>query len=236
MNTTKTFDPKMRLLPTFVFLCTSILGWNCYGASVPWVGVLSAASPITVPAGKILIIEHMCFNNTTANGGAQPVSMTLAGTNTSGIGSGNYSVTIQYTVSSIGGYTPANSTLGGTLTQSVLRLNGGSSLRLITGSTFVISVTGVALDASDFYAKAEPAIRSLSNDGSQLSMIVDSHTTRNTVTSGEASTDLKSWTNAGVTVAHSSSNPRISKITTAANSAKKFLRAKLYPTLASATD
>lgn len=225
---------KTKLFPAIAAVCSSIVGC-CYGASVPWVGVLSLANPISVPAGKILIIEHMCFNNTTATGGAQPVAMTLAGTNSSGIGSGSYSVTIQYTVSSIGGFTPAGSTLSGTLTSSVLRLNGGSTLSLPAGSAYVMSVVGVALDASDFYANAKPAIRSLTDDGAQLAMIVDSRTSRPTVAAGETSTNLKTWTTAGVKVARSSSNPRISRITTPINSAKKFLRAKLYPTLASAT-
>jgi hypothetical protein len=135
-----------------------------------------------VPANKILIIEHMCFNNTTSNGSAQPVAMTLSGTNTSGIGSGNYSVTIQYTVSSIGGYTAPNG-IAGTLTQSVLRVNGGATLSLISGSPYVMSVVGVAIDASDFHASANPVV---SNDGGQLAVTIDSRTTNKTVTTADS--------------------------------------------------
>ena len=131
--------------------------------------MLSPGSPITVPANKILIIEHMCFNNTTADGSAQPVAMTLSGTNTSGIGSGNYSVTIQYTVSSIGGYTAPTNGIAGTLTQSVLRVNGGATLSLTSGSRYVMSVVGVAIDASDFHASANPVV---SNDGGQLAVTI----------------------------------------------------------------
>lgn len=187
-------------------------------ASVPWVGVLNTSSSISVPAGKILVIEHMCINSASANGTTITVPLSIAGTSAGGIGSGPYSAVVQYTV---GG-------MGVVAIPGTLRLGPGTTLTLAPGIALNISVLGVAMDAGDFFASADPVLQGASDGQGRLSAIVDTRTVAPTKTTADVSADLQTWTTAGVVVSPSATNPRVSRISVPQNGASKlFLRAKV---------
>jgi hypothetical protein len=132
---------KITIVAFCTLLLTTVLPTPALGAPVPWVGVLSSGKPITIPAGRILVIKNMCIG--AGNGGSAPIPLVLSGTAAGGIGSGSFSTTIQYTTSSIGGLESSSSSL---------RLGPGMSLSVVSGSPLIVSVIGIAMDVADFPA------------------------------------------------------------------------------------
>ena len=175
--------------------------------SVPWAGVLDSTHPIVVPTGKILLVKNISASTT----GAQ--LFTIAGSAAGGIGSGTFSTTFYFDVGPLGSTT---------ITPTILQLGPGMTLSVASGT---YPVFGEALDTSDYIALASPLIRGPSSDGTQLAAIIDSRTAAPTTTTAKVSSDLVTWTNGGITVAKSSSNPRLTKITTPNDTQQKFLRA-----------
>lgn len=194
----------------FILTCAMVISVGARAASVPWVGLLDSTHPISVPAGKILVVEHIVVHST----GPNPYLFTISGSATGGIGNGAFSVTIPYQCGPIS---------SPNLNKSSFKLGPGMTLGYSGNSTF--SVLGVAMDTGDFFAAINPVIRSVSAEDSQLAAVVDSRTAIPTQTTGEVSTDLQTWSTTGAKVTKSASNPRISKVTTEIDGSKKLLRA-----------
>lgn len=188
-------------------------------ASVPWAGVLNTSNPITVPAGKILVIDHMCFNNTSANGTTAIVPLSLSGPAQGGIGSGTFAITVQYTVGGLGNVAANTNTL---------RVGPGMTLAIPNGYSYNLAVMGVALDTADFFASANPVLKGVSEGQGQVTAMVDSRTAAPVKAMAEVSADLENWSSAGVAVSPSATNPRVSRVTVPhAGAEKLFLRAKV---------
>ena len=189
-----------------------ILNSNASAASTPWIGSIAGSASITVPAGKILIIEQVSIPSTGI------LQFTITGNAAGGIGSGSFSAGMFISVSYL------------TKLGSPIRLGPGMTLTN-NNSGVTIALFGTAMDATDFIASAIPVTKNLIADSGQMSVIVDSRNSNSTTTTGETSKDLQSWTSVGVSVAKSPSNLRLSKIITPIDTPNQFVRAKL--TLAS---
>lgn len=187
-----------------------ILNSKASAASTPWIWSIAGSAYITVPAGKILIIEQVSSSS-------PAIQFTITGNAAGGIGSGSFSAGMLISVSGL------------TKLASPIRLGPGMTLTNNLPSAIVIF--GTAMDATDFIASAIPVTKNLIAASGQLSVIVDSRNSNSTTTTGETSKDLQSWTSVGVSVAKSPSNPRLSKIITPIDTPNQFVRAKL--TLAS---
>lgn len=104
---------------------------------LPWVGSLNLGGFLTVPAGKILILEQA------SNPGAvvTTAKFTLTGPSAGGIGFGAFTANLNLTI-------PAN---GLQKFPAPLRLGPGMTIR--NAGTTAITLTGLALDADDFVFK-----------------------------------------------------------------------------------
>ena len=183
-------------------------------APVPWIGYLSPGDSISIPTGKILIIDQVASTEN-AGGEQRPTStvIQISGPAAGGIGT---NFTAVFTVS-----VPAYVTKGFPLP---LRLGPGMTMTNMSGAS--LTLFGIVLESQDFFAAVSPSIRSVTSDGSQLTAIVDARTTIPTRVSGESSTNLNTWTQTGVNIASSASNPRFSRITTPEDTSGKFVRAR----------
>ena len=175
-------------------------------ASFPWIGNLNNV-PLTIPANKILVIEQMNFNSPLV------VTFTITGSAAGGVGSGNFSTDINVSINNL------------TKLASPIRLGPGMTIK--SNFSNLVGVLGTVIDSSDFIAAATPITKGVTSQNGQLAALVDSRTSDITKTAGEASPDLQAWSSAGVTIAQSSSNPRLSKVITPIDAPKKFVRAKV---------
>jgi len=200
----------MKIILFVISLLTAgqILNSNASAASTPWIGSLAGGGSLTVPAGKILIIEQLSYSS------SGPFQFTITGSAAGDVGSGTFSAIMTISVSGL------------TKLPSPIRLGPGMTItNNITGVP--VAVFGTAMDLTDFIAFVSPVMKDMIADNGQLAALVDSRTSNLTKTIGETSTDLQSWTSVGVSIAQSSSNPRLSKVITPIDAPKKFVRAKL---------
>ncbi len=202
-------------------LCSLSFTLLASAAPVPWIGYLSSGDSITIPAGKILIIEQVASTNSVRGGefgeiGPIPTWIRISGPAAGGIGT-NFTADFICTV-------PLVSSAERPFPLP-LRLGPGMTITNIVGGAS-IAMFGTALDSQDFFAAVSPSIRSVTSDGAQLTAIVDARTTIPTRVSGESSTNLNTWTQTGVSIASSASNRRFSRITTPEDTSRKFVRAR----------
>ena len=182
-------------------------------APVPWIGNLSPGDSISIPTGKILILEQVGCTNEFIDSSSGSAAVRITGPAAGGIGS-NFIADFRVSVSS-----------EGTKALPVpIRLGPGMTMSNPGGASIVFF--GIALESQDFFAAVSPSIRSVTSDGTQLTAIVDARTTIPTRVSGESSTNLNTWTQTGVNIASSASNRRLSRITTPADTSRKFVRAR----------
>ena len=193
-------------------LCSLSFTIMASAAPVPWIGYLSTGDSISIPTGKILIIEQV-GNTNNPEGFSSSAEVRITGPAAGGIGS-NFTAVLTYKV-------PSQGTLA---FPSPIRLGPGMTLTHQGGASFAIF--GIALESQDFFAAVSPSIRSVTSDGAQLTAIVDARTTMPTRLSGESSTNLTTWTQTGVSIASSASNRRFSRITTPEDTSRKFVRAR----------
>jgi hypothetical protein len=203
---------KNTIARTLVALCSLSFTILASAAPVPWIGYLSTGDSISIPTGKILIIEQI-GNTNNPEGFSSSAEVRITGPAAGGIGS-NFTAVLTYKV-------PSQGTLA---FPSPIRLGPGMTITHQGGASFVIF--GIALESQDFFAAVSPSIRSVTSDGSQLTAIVDARTTIPTRVSGESSTNLNTWTQTGVNIAASASNPRFSRITTPEDTSRKFVRVR----------
>jgi len=193
-----------------IFALSQCFLFSASATSTPWYGTLDSGYSLTIPADKILIIEQVSSYSSPGFN----ATLTVTGVAAGGIGAGSFYVEIF--VGLLGNRNAVN-------LATPLRLGPGMTIQNI--NYYPVSLIGIALDASEFLASANPAMRSLSLDGGMLSAIVDSRTTVPTITTAESSTDLQTWTTTGTKVAKSLSNPRLTRVSTPADAPQKFIRA-----------
>ena len=183
--------------------------------SLPWIRNLSNGATITIPAGKILIIEQISNPDLAQASGR----FTVAGPEVGGVGTGSFSTDFRI---QLDGFDLQK-------LESPLRLGPGMSITSVAGAGLPPRVVlfGTVIDTSDFIASADPVLKGATLESGKLAAVIDSRTSKPTTTVGEASNDLQTWSATGVSVAKSSSNPRVSKIITPADAPKKFVRAKI---------
>jgi hypothetical protein len=210
MNRNKSKGPKPRkqrlqtismkkMLLTF---CVSILPGCLFAGAVPWYQALGGSNQFAVPAGKVLLVERFVWAAPPAS-----ISVTMYHPNQSGYGGGNGPITFNVSPS------------GNQYTFSPpLRIGEGG---FITFTQSVIAM-GLVIDASDVSASASPSSATIKN-GATSSAMVDSRTTQTTRTIAQLSPDLPDWDLAGVSLSHSASNPRLSRIFSEQNALNKFV-------------
>ena len=206
---------KNTIAKTLVALCSLSFTILASAAPVPWIGALGPGDSISIPAGKILIMEQVGGTNFGVDGDSLSALVRITGPAAGGIGS-NFIADFGVLVPSADDGTKAFPT--------PIRLGPGMTITHQGGAPFAIF--GIALESQDFFAAVSPSIRSVTSDGAQLTAIVDARTTIPTRLSGESSTNLNTWTQTGVSIASSASNPRFSRITTPEDTSRKFVRAR----------
>jgi len=213
-TTTKNIKTTMKnSIAKTLALCSLSFSILASAAPVPWIGALGPGDSISIPAGKILIMEQVGGTNFGVDGDSLSAMVRITGPAAGGIGS-NFTAVLTYKV-------PSQGTLA---FPSPIRLGPGMTLTHQGGASFAIF--GIALESQDFFAAVSPSIRSVTSDGAQLTAIVDARTTMPTRLSGESSTNLTTWTQTGVSIASSASNRRFSRITTPEDTSRKFVRAR----------
>ena len=202
----------MKLITVTAALQIVAMCEQSYAESLPWVQHLASGNPITIPAGKILIIEQVS-NNTSAQTSAEFV---ITGQAVGGVGSGPFTAVTRMQLA------------GFDLQKMPTPLRVGPGMTFTCGLPVGgVTMFGTVIDSSDFIAAADPVVKGSLLRGGVLASTIDSGTSKPTTIVGEASNDLTAWSKTGVTIAKSSSNPRVSKIVTPADAPKKFVRARL---------
>jgi hypothetical protein len=121
-----------RIKALLAVLSVAVFTATANAAPVPWIQQMTYGGSISVPAGKILIIQNIGPSATGI------IRATITGTATGGIGSGPFSAPFVW----------ASTGAGGFQFTSPLRLGPGMTLTHVSGPTFTIY--GIAMDTTDF--------------------------------------------------------------------------------------
>ena len=123
-----------RIKALVVVLSVAVFTATANAAPVPWIKEITYGGSVSVPPGKILIVQNIIASGTGV------IRATITGTATGGIGSGTFSAPFVW--ASVGA--------GGFQLTSPLRLGPGMTLTHVSGPTFTIY--GIAMDTTDFQA------------------------------------------------------------------------------------
>lgn len=160
-----------------------LMGFGTWAAVVPYAkrlypaGDVAAFSTLTVPAGKVVVFDHMQFTSRTVS--------ILFKINTAGSGIDSISGAYYMYITN-----PSPGQL--TATPAPIRLMGGRAISNL--SSTAITFFGLAMDDDDLYAGVGNEIDSLNLAGGTLLGGIQLDSPRPVVAVVEQSEDLKTWT------------------------------------------